>query len=108
MFRLAWQAAIQLVVDEEKKIMASRPVSILGVAVASFFAMAAALANVAPTGAFVTAIPLTVTPYRGLEPHLELAYSSQRGNGLLGGGQRLPRVRKRFINNGRDLRYLDI
>jgi len=37
-------------------------------------------------GAYTESIPIVVPPYHGLEPKLTVAYSSARGNGLLGVG----------------------
>jgi RHS repeat-associated protein len=46
-------------------------------------------AAVAPSGAFVTEVPIEVPHYHGLEPPLQLAYHSQLGNGPLGMGWEL-------------------
>src|SRR4051812_47649601 len=45
-----------------------------------------ARADVTPTGSFITAVPLTVPTFRGLEPKLALEYSSNGANGWLGVG----------------------
>ena len=41
------------------------------------------------TGSFVRTIPIDVPSFRGIEPRLALAYSSQAGNGFVGVGWRL-------------------
>jgi RHS repeat-associated protein len=43
-------------------------------------------ADVTPTGAYQTTVPIDVPPYHGLEPRLSLDYNSSGGNGWLGVG----------------------
>src|SRR4051794_594479 len=43
-------------------------------------------ADVTPTGAYQTSIPIEVPPYHGLEPNLSLTYNSGGGNGWIGLG----------------------
>src|SRR5216684_4786975 len=45
-----------------------------------------AAADVTPSGAYQSAIPIEVPPYHGLEPRLSLVYNSNAGNGFLGVG----------------------
>ncbi len=49
----------------------------------------AAWAEVGPSGAFTTSVPVTVPSFHGLQPQLSLAYSSQAGNGWVGEGWQL-------------------
>lgn len=45
-----------------------------------------ASADVGPTGAFTTSVPIQVPTFHGLQPALSLRYSSQSGDGWLGEG----------------------
>jgi RHS repeat-associated protein len=45
-----------------------------------------ALADISATGSFATQIPIDLPRYYGIEPNLNLSYSSQSGNGWVGVG----------------------
>lgn len=57
-----------------------------GLLVAWLVVAPAAMAEVAPTGAFQTSVAIKVPPFHGLEPRLGLAYSSSGSNGWIGAG----------------------
>src|SRR4051812_29500987 len=53
---------------------------------ASLLLASFAQAEVSPSGAFTTRVPIEVPRFHGLEPALALSYDSNRGNGPLGVG----------------------
>jgi RHS repeat-associated protein len=75
-----------------------------------------AYADVAPSGSYQTDVPIVVPAFHGLEPHLEITYDSESGNGPLGVGWRLSglsEVRRSSPGKGtprydnKDVHYLD-